>query len=102
MDWQEKLADAHERDLDRLNDLADEILMEDGFNPFKPDNIYSAIADDCLFKNKEELEYLSDLMEKREITQLGRFVFGRVVDYWEKQALKEAESRLSNSWGGND
>lgn len=99
LDWQESLADSHETSLDNYSDLIDEILSEKEFSPFNPQNIMDAIADECLYNKSEDLDRLTELLETRDVTNLGRFVFGRIVDYWEKKAEEEAGNRLANSWG---
>lgn len=98
LDWQESLADSNESSNDALNDLAEEIISEPEFNPFHPRNIIIAIYEDCLFRNDDQFR-IAELMEKREIHNLGRLVYGRIIDYWERRAKEEAENRLANSWG---
>lgn len=98
LNWQESLADSHESASDALHDLAEEIISEPEFNPFNPRNIIIAIYEDCLFRNDDQFR-IAELMEKREIHNLGRFVYGRIIDYWERRAKEEAENRLANSWG---
>ena len=98
LDWQESLADSNARGGDEVNDLAEEIISEPEFNPFHPRNIIVAIYEDCLFQNDDQFR-IAELMEKREIHNLGRFVYGRIIEYWEKRAMEEAENRLANSWG---
>ena len=70
---------------DRVNDL-----MMNEYSPFTHKNIVEAIYDECLYRNDEELDHFQELIEKREVTQLGRFVFGRIVDYWERKAESQA------------
>lgn len=102
LDWQESLADSNARGSDEVNDLAEEIISEPEFNPFHPRNIIVAIYEDCLFQSDGTTQgefRIAELMEKREIHNLGRFVYGRIIEYWEKRAMEEAENRLANSWG---
>lgn len=97
MDWQEKMADANERANDMLNDRVDELMMGD-YNPFHPKNIIEAISEDCLFRNDDQF-LMAELMETREMTQLGRFVYGRIIDYWERMALECAKEERAKGWG---
>lgn len=75
---------------DRINDL-----MMDEYNPFKSENIMDAIANECLYHKDGDLEQFADLMAKREVTALGRMVFGRIIDYWERRA----EEHAIEDWG---
>ena len=67
-----------------------EDLMRDECNPFKPENIMDAIADECLYHKDGDIEQFAELMAKREVTALGRMVFGRIIDYWERRAESQA------------
>lgn len=70
---------------DRVNEL-----MKGECDPFKEQNIVTAIYEDCLISKDGDLEQFADLMAKREVTALGRMVFGRIIDYWERQAENQA------------
>jgi hypothetical protein len=65
-------------------------LMMGVYNPYTAKNIVEAISEECLFSKEGDIEQLADLMERREVTMLGRMVFGRIVDYWERQAEEHA------------
>ena len=57
-------------------------------------NIVEAIYNECLYRNDEELDRFQELLEKREMRNLGLYVFGRILDYWEKQAEEVARRIL--------
>ena len=96
LDYLEKLADEHQSQFDS-DDLIDD-LMNNECNPFNEKNIITAIYEDCLFQNADQFRF-AELMEKREMTLLGRFVYGRIVEYWERQAEELAEEQRAKSWG---
>jgi hypothetical protein len=70
-------------------------LMMGVYNPYTAKNIVEAISEECLFSKEGDIEQLADLMERREVTMLGRMVFGRIIDYWERQA----EEHAIEDWG---
>jgi hypothetical protein len=74
---------------DFLQGRVDELMMG-VYNPYTAKNIVEAIMEECLFSKEGDIEQLADLMERREVTMLGRMVFGRIVDYWERQAENQA------------
>ena len=79
---------------DFLTERINELMMGE-YDPYKPENIVEAIYEDCLFTKDGDLEQFADLMAKREVTALGRMVFGRIIDYWERQA----ENQAVEDWG---
>lgn len=97
LDHLEKLADEHESGYDITDDLVCDLLNNE-CNPFTEKNIITAIYEDCLFREADQFRF-AELMEKREMTELGRFVYGRIVDYWERQAEELAEEQRAKSWG---
>ena len=72
-----------------LEERVNELMMNE-YNPYTTKNIIEAIMEECLFSKEGDAEQLADLMERREVTMLGRMVFGRIVDYWERQAENQA------------
>ena len=78
-----------------LEDRVNELMMGE-YNPFTPKNIVEAIYEDCLYSKEGDLEQFADLMAKREVTALGRMVFGRIIDYWERQAENQAIEDWNN------
>jgi hypothetical protein len=89
-------SDQADRD-DWLQDRVNELMMGE-YDPYKPKNIVEAIYEDCLYTKEGDLEQFADLMAKREVTALGRMVFGRIIDYWERRAEEHAIEDLN---GGN-
>ena len=82
---------------DWLQDRVDELMIGE-YSPFTPKNIVEAIYEDCLYSKDGDLEQFADLMAKREVTALGRMVFGRIIDYWERQA----ENQAIEDWNGGN
>ena len=75
-----------------INQLADEICNEPEFNAYSTENIIEAIMEEALFQGDDKLR-LTELIENRDMRNLGLFVFGRIFAYWERKALDEAERR---------
>lgn len=98
MDWLEKLADRYENSYD-INDEVVCELMNGECDPYKPNNIVEAICNQEVLFQKGGLEQMVDLMERRELHQLGRMVYDRLVSYWEAQAEEIAVERHNSSIG---
>ena len=98
MNYLEKLADSHQRISDDIDDEVSELLKGE-CNPLTPNNIMDAISNgEALYQNGG-IERMVELMEERDLLQLGRMVYDRVISYWEKQAEEIAVDRYNSSWG---
>lgn len=97
LDTFEAQADAFEREHDASSDLVVDLLNNE-CDPCKAKNIMDAIAEECLFQNGG-IERMVELMEERDTHQLGRFVYDRIISYWETQAENQAEEQRAKSWG---
>lgn len=86
--WLESGAHANEDEETFLSERICE-LMNGRYDPFKKENILTAILEDCLFHGSD-LETMSDYMEQRKMTELGLLVKCRIVEYWERQAERHA------------
>lgn len=98
MDWQERLADALQKSNDFIDDEACDLLKNE-CNPFNPDNIMEAISNQEVLYQNGGIERMVELMEERDLLQLGRMVYDRVITYWEKQADELAIDRYNKSVG---
>ena len=98
MDWQEKLADRYERSYDIADDEVCDLLNNE-CNPYDPMNIVEAIVNAEVLFQHGGLERMVELMESRELHQLGRMVYDRIVSYWESQAEEIAVDRHNSSIG---
>jgi hypothetical protein len=95
--WLESPFQEQCRQEDFLEERINELMMGE-YDPYKPKNIVEAIYEDCLYSKEGDLEQFADLMAKREVTALGRMVFGRIIDYWERKA----EEHAIEDWNGGN
>jgi hypothetical protein len=98
MDWQARLADALQQSNDFIDDAACELLNNE-CNPFNANNIMEAISNQEVLYQNGGIERIVELMEERDLLQLGRMVYDRVITYWEKQAEELAVERYNSSVG---
>ena len=98
MDWKEKLADAQQSKSDSIDDEFVDLLNNE-CNPFDPNNIMDAISDGEVLYQNGGIERMVELMEERDLLQLGRMVYDRIISYWERQAEEQAIERYNSSWG---
>lgn len=98
MDWQARLADALQQSNDFIDDAACELLNNE-CNPFNANNIMEAISNQEVLYQNGGIERIVELMEERDLLQLGRMVYDRVITYWEKQAEELAVERYNSSLG---
>lgn len=101
LDHLEKLADAHEREIDIHDEVVCELLNNE-YNPFDEDNIYQAVMNDEVLFNGDGLQRIAEMMEKRDLHHLGRFIYGRIIEHYEHLAIKEAGERYNGSWTGGE
>jgi len=97
LDIQEIFADEHERAYDVADSRIVELLNNE-YSPYNLNNIMCAISDSEVLYQDGGIERMAELMEKRELHHLGRFVFDRIISYWEKQA-EECAAEENSKFG---
>ncbi len=86
--WLESGAHENEDQETFLSDRTVELLNNE-YNPYDPDNIYYALAEDSTFKT-DDLQTMADYMAQRKHAELGLLIKCRIIEFWEKKAENHA------------
>lgn len=99
MDFLEKLADQHERELeeysDFVNDRISELMKTKEYDPADHLHISEAISE----ANQMDIERLRELFENRDFENFGRKVWDLAYDYMEKFAESHAADEYNRGLG---
>lgn len=94
------ILEAAYQDNEMLNDEIEALswdLMKGDYSPADLHNFHEAIAEDCLWKRKAQIE---EAMHNRDFAQLGRIIWSEVTEYWEKLAENEAAEIINSERTG--